>query len=165
MQNKRKQVFDLENKVPLTQQQYDDSKARLQYLEKVKLKEDSAAIAAAVEKGDLSENAEYDAALDEQGKTFGEIAKLKHKLANSFIIKVNENEAVDGANVGNYVTIKNISTEETETIQLLGEGTGYDTISIYAPLGKVLLGKKEGDIVELETPKFGDITYKILKVK
>lgn len=118
-------------------------------------------IAAARDLGDLSENADYDAARDEQGQAETRIAEIEDILLNAEIIEVKKGSKIV---VGSKVELK--IDGKTINYQLVGpvEADPLEgKISNESPLGQALLGKKEGDTVEIETPK-GKMTYKVEKI-
>ncbi len=126
-----------------------------------------AAIAEARSHGDLSENAEYDAAKERQGFIEGRIAELESKLSNAQIINpvlVN----ADGACVfGATVELEDLQSGETVVYQIVGEDEAnikHGKISINSPIARALIGKHEGDIAEVQAPG-GIREYEILGVK
>lgn len=157
------------DKLYLTKEQYDSYKARLDELIHNELPRNSEEIAAAIAQGDLSENAEYENAKEEQAKLNAEIAKIKNVLNNATLIKENDN--FDFVEVGHKVTIEFLSSDEKielktgtqETITLTGVGDGVSTIGIDSPIGKELLGKEVGDLVIVDAP-IGELTYKIIDI-
>lgn len=123
------------------------------------------AIAEAREKGDLSENAEYDAAKDAQGLLELEINKLEKMMATARIMKESE---VDTSKVTvlTRVTIKNLKVKREVTYQLVSESVANlkeKKLSVSSPIGKALLGKKIGDKVEVQTPG-GVIPFEIKNI-
>jgi transcription elongation factor GreA len=119
-------------------------------------------IANARDYGDLSENAEYDAAREEQGQVEGRIAELEEILKNADIIKAGKSDGT--VKVGNTVTLHN---GKTVTYQIVGPVEAdplAGKISNESPIGIALLGKKKGDKITITTPK-GDVTYKIEEVR
>jgi transcription elongation factor GreA len=155
-------VINLSNqqKSYLTIEQRDEMKERLSYLTNIEIPANAQAIDEAKAQGDLSENAEYDAAKDEQAKLHAEKLKLQNILNNAAIIK--ENISTDFVDVGHSVTVE-WSDGKIETIKLLGYGNGKDQISMDAPLGKALLGKKLNDSVTIEAP-VGRLHLKVLEI-
>lgn len=138
-------------------------------LENLKTKERrriSKAIGEARLLGDISENAEYDAAKDAQAHCEARIAELEGKLAQVRIIE-DQNIPSDKAYIGAIVTLKDSKKGKEIAYQLLSaEEADFEQnkISIFSPIGKGLLGKKEGDEVTIEVPE-GVLNYKILKIK
>ena len=132
----------------------------LEQLIKIDREEIKKAIAEAREHGDLKENAEYHSAKEKQGHIEGRIAELQSKIAGAKVIDVAnlDNEKIV---FGATVTITNEETEETKTLQIVGEDeadSGGGKISYNSPLGKALIGKEDGDEVVVKAPK-GDVIY------
>jgi transcription elongation factor GreA len=122
-------------------------------------------IAEARDKGDLSENAEYDAAKDAQGHMEAKIAKLEGIVGNARII---DESAIDTSKVSilSKVKIKNLKMGATVTYTLVAEEEAdlkQAKISVKSPIGKGLLGKEKGDKVDIETPG-GIMTFEILEI-
>ena len=135
-------------------------------LKVVKRKEVAQKIKEAREQGDLSENAEYEAAREEQGKIEGEISKLEAELKNCQII--DEEKSDDKVVFGSVVTLKDLEYDEELEYKLVGplEASILDNkISIESPIGKLILGRHVGDTVSAASPAGGTISYKILSVK
>lgn len=126
-----------------------------------------AAIAEARSHGDLSENAEYDAAKEKQGFIEGRIAELESKLSNAQIINPVLINA-DGACVfGATVELEDMQSGETVTYQIVGEDEAsikHGKISINSPIARALIGKFAGDVAEVQAPG-GIREYEILGVK
>ena len=113
--------------------------------------------------GDLSENAEYDAAKEAQGKIEAEIAQIENKIQHAVII-ASDSKSKTKVGLGDTVTIKEIGEEEEETYTIVGTteaDAGNNKISNESPLGKALVGKKIGDIIDVEAP-MGIIKFEIL---
>jgi len=138
--------------------------ARLKRVERPKIIE---AIAEARSHGDLSENAEYDAAKDQQGFIEGRIAELESQLSHAEIIDPSKLH-VDGKVVfGAYVDLFEIGIEVEVTYQIVGDleaDVDLGQISLSSPIGRALIGKVEGDEFEVLTPG-GTRGYEILKVR
>ncbi len=122
-------------------------------------------IAEARDKGDLSENAEYDAAKEAQGHLEAKIAKLKLTLANSRVL---DQSKVDTSQVQilNKVTIRNVASKATMTYTLVPESEANikaGKISITTPIAQGLLGKKVGDHVEIKVPS-GMMTFEVVEI-
>ena len=120
------------------------------------------AIAEAREKGDLKENAEYDAAKENQGILEARIKKLEGDLANARIL---EAESVDTSKVSilTKVTITNLNTKKQLTYQIVSEKEAdlkLNKISITSPIGKGLMGKTVGDVAEVQVPA-GIMKFKV----
>ena len=130
-----------------------------------------AAIAEARAQGDLSENAEYDAAKEKQGFIEGRIADIEAKLSNCIIIDPTELHKDGRCVFGTTVIIQDLDSEDEDEGEVEYQIVGDDEadikekkISISSPLAKALIGKENEDIVEFESPG-GLKTYEILKVK
>jgi len=137
----------------------------LDYLKTVKRKELSKAVGEAREKGDLSENAEYDAAKDEQALNEKRIADLEGKLSRAQIID-DRNIADDKVLIGATVKLKDMDSGDEVEYTLASELEAdhrQGKISITSPVAKSLLGRKENEIVEIKVPA-GVLKYKILKI-
>ncbi len=124
------------------------------------------AIAEAREHGDLSENAEYHAAKEQQGLNEARIAELEDILSRADVIDVSQ---LSGSNVkfGAHVTLVDEDTDEESVYQIVGEQEAdvkEGRISITSPIARALIGKTVGDSVEVNTPGGGK-SYEILKVK
>jgi transcription elongation factor GreA len=122
-------------------------------------------IAEARAKGDLSENAEYDAAKEEQGKLEARIAKIEDTLARARVV---DEETVDTskAYILSDVTVKNLDTGDNQTFTLVSEqeaDVSENKISVDSPIGKGLLGKEEGDEVEIDVPA-GTVKFEIVDI-
>ncbi len=139
----------------------------LQELKVVKRKEVSQKLKEARAQGDLSENAEYDAAKDEQRDIEARIFELEQLLKNVEVVDVDENEG-DGKKIAFGYTVKlmdkELKQELTVTIKGASEADSLNgSISNESPLGKALIGAKKGETVSVEAP-IGVIKYKILEV-
>ena len=138
--------------------------ARLKKTERPRIIE---AIAEARSHGDLSENAEYDAAKDQQGFIKGRIAELENQLSHAEIIDPKKLNVVGKVVFGAYVHLYEIDVEVEVTYQIVGEleaDLELGQISLSSPIGRALIGKQEGDELEVITPG-GTRGYEILKVR
>ena len=125
----------------------------------------SAAIAEAREKGDLSENAEYDAARDAQGLLEVKIARLKEKVANARVIDESKLSA-DTVQLLSKVTVENMNAKMKMQFQVVGESEAdfsKGLLSASTPIGKALIGHSKGAIVEAKVPS-GIMKFKILDI-
>jgi transcription elongation factor GreA len=150
----------------LTKKGYQKLMEELEYLKTIKRKELSKAIGAARAHGDISENAEYDAAKDAQGLNEKRIAELENKLAGARILEDHDISS-DEVLIGATVKLKDMDTEEElEYMLVSGEEADYNQnkISVDSPVGSGLLNHRVGDIVELKIPS-GTIKYKILAIR
>jgi len=140
-------------------------KDELHEMETVQRPAISKQIGEAIDKGDLSENAEYDAAKEAQGILETKIARLKNVLANARIIDDSEIDATK-AFILSTVTIKNVKNDMEMTYTLVAENEAdlkAKKISIDSPIGKGLVGKSVGDIADVETPN-GVIQFEIINI-
>ena len=149
----------------LTKEGYVRLKAELDDLKTTKRQEIAAAIAEAREKGDLSENAEYKAAKDEQGLLELKISQLDSKLAN---VKILDASKVDTSQVSLLTTvkIKNLKSKKELTYTIVPEAESNlkeKKISSTSPVGEGLLGKKVGEKAEVKTPR-GILEFEILEI-
>lgn len=139
----------------LSQKRFDELVKQLENLKTVERQKVSRAIAEAREKGDLSENAEYDAAKEAQGLLELKISELSTGLANARVL---DTSTLDTSRVTVFakVKIKNLKNKKTYIYQLVSEleaDIKTKKISVTSPIGKGLLGKSVGDIAEIETPR------------
>jgi len=142
------------DRIPITKKGYEVLKKELNKLKKVERPQNIKAIEEARAHGDLSENAEFDAAKDRQGFIEGRIGELAFKLANADIIDTDK-LPMDRAVFGSKVVIENIDTGENVEYQLVGpEESNIDKglISVSSPLGKEIIGKSPGDEFALQVP-------------
>lgn len=149
----------------MTQQGYDNLVAEINELESVQRPEISRQIAEARDKGDLSENAEYDAAKEAQGLLEGKIAQLKTILSNARIIDESR-LSTDSVQILNKVTIKNTKTGVKMAYTLVSDSEAnlkQNKISINTPIAKGLMGKKVGDVAEVQTPG-GIVSFEIVEI-
>jgi len=122
-------------------------------------------IAEARDKGDLSENAEYDAAKEAQGILEGKIAQLKKLIANARLIDESQ-ISTDMVQILNKVTIRNTKNNQQVVYTLVAENETdlkAGKIAVNTPIGKGLLGKKVGDTVEIKVPA-GLLSFEILDI-
>ncbi len=151
--------------VYLTRAGYEKLIKELDALKSEKLKI-SKAIGEARLQGDISENAEYDAAKDAQAHNAARMAEVEAKLAKVRIIE-DENIPSDKIYIGAIVTLKDLKTEEELQYMMVSpEEASYEEnkLSIFSPVGKGLMGKKEQEIVEIKVPA-GILKYQIMKIK
>ena len=146
----------------MTKEGYDKKMKEIAYLESVERPRISAAIAEARDKGDLSENSEYDAAKEAQGMLEMKISQLKDMLASARIIdeaKLNTEEV----QIMNTVTIKNTKNGATMTYTIVADSEA-NLKEKKTPIAKGLLGKHVGDIAEIRVPQ-GLMTFEIVKIE
>lgn len=154
-------------KIPFTVYGISKLKKELAYLKSVERPQVIKDIAEARTHGDLSENAEYDAAKEKQSYVEGKINDLEHKLSMANIINPIDINADGKIVFGATITIENCENNECLTYQIVGEYEAdlkLKKISITSPVARGLIGKQKGDIVQINTPN-GIIEYEILKVE
>jgi transcription elongation factor GreA len=149
----------------ITRETLEQMKAELQHLKAVERPAASRAIAEAREKGDLKENAEYDAAKEQQGLLEAKIVILEGQIANARVI---DESTIDTSKVSilTKVTVLNLNTKKAITYKIVSEKEAdlkAGKISITSPIGKGLLGKKVGDTAEVQAPA-GVIKFKIEEI-
>ena len=152
-------------KVPMTIEGFAALEAELQRLKAVERPRIIAAISEARAHGDLSENAEYHAAKEQQGHNETKVADLEDKLSRADVIDISKLGG-DSVKFGASVKLVDEDTEEEVTYRIVGEyeaDVKKGKISITSPIARALIGKKKGDQVEVATPK-GARAYEILKV-
>ncbi len=148
----------------LTQEGYEKLVGGLEYLKTIKRRQLSKAVGEARLHGDISENAEYDAARDAQGHNEKQIVELEDKLARARIL--DKNIPGDEALIGATVKLKDMDTKEELEYTLVSEleaDYAQGKISVTSPVGLGLLGSKENEIVEIKIPA-GTLKYKIIKI-
>jgi len=153
------------DRIPMTREGYDKKKAELDRMQNVEMIELAKRIAAARDLGDLSENAEYHAAREDQGMLQARIDVLKDTLARAYIVDQTSLPR-DTVVFGARVRIKNLDSGEFEVYDLVGPGEeDYDNNRILttSPRGQGLLGKKVGEKVEIKVPR-GILKYQIVDI-
>lgn len=153
-------------KIPMTAGGYQRLQTELQHLKAVERPSIIQAISEARLHGDLSENAEYHTARERQGFIEGRIAELENKLPRVEVIDVSKHKG-DRIVFGVTVTLVDVDTNKESVYQIVGDDeSNIDTglLSVSAPLARGLIGKSEGDEVEVITPN-GSKAYEILKIE
>ena len=152
--------------VPMTREGYNKIKAKIEHMETVDLPAVTDKIAEAREEGDLKENAEYHAQRENQGMLMAKINELKDKIARASIIDTSalpKDEVVFGCTV----TVEDIAYGDEEEFTFVGEGeadVNAGRILVTSPFGQGLIGKKVGEIAEVDVPA-GMLKFKILKIE
>ena len=149
----------------ITREGYDKLVAELEELKAVKRKEIAAQLGEAIAQGDLSENADYDAAKNAQAENEERIYKLENMIKSVRIIEESEIEA-DRINLGQTVVVENIETKTRDTYKIVGSNESdplNGLISNESPVGRKLMGSKLDDVVEIEIPD-GIIRLKVLEI-
>ncbi|WP_303852259.1 transcription elongation factor GreA [Seleniivibrio woodruffii] len=153
-------------RIPITTEGYATLKKELERLKSVDRKEIVLAIEEARSHGDLSENAEYDAAKERQGMIEARIAELESKMGRFQVI---DTTTLSGEKIvfGATVVIENVETSEHKKYKIVGPdeaNISKGTVSIMSPLARALVNKKAGDEVIVQAPG-GDIEYEIISVE
>ena len=155
----------MSEEILLTQEGYDKIVKEHEYLVSVRREEVSQHLKEAKSYGDLSENAEYDAAKDEQAELEDRINRLEYMMRNARI-KANDEITGEHVDLGLAVKVKDMKTKEEFEYTVVGitEADPFEgRISNESPVGKALLGKKVGESVEIET-EMGVLNYKVLEI-
>ena len=155
----------MSERIPMTLAGYEKIKAEVEQLEHEEMPKIVERIAAARAEGDLSENAEYHGARESQGMLQAKINTLKAKLSNGVIIDTSK-VPKDQIGFGATVRVKDLDFGDTEEFTLVGAGEeDYDQgkINIASPLAQGLIGRKVGDIAEVEVPA-GSHRFEILEI-
>ncbi len=153
------------NRIPMTKVGYETLKQELKQLTSVERPQNIKAIEEARAHGDLSENAEFEAAKDRQAFIHARINDLNYKLAHAEIIDT-ENLDTTRAIFGCIVLLENVDTEESVRYQLLGPEESdikKGRISVSSPLGKAMLGKEVGDEITIQVPG-GKRCYELIEI-
>ena len=140
-------------------------KEELVYMESVQRPEISRQIAEARDKGDLSENAEYDAAKEAQGILEAKISQLMGLIASARLID-ESSIGTDKVQIMNKVTIRNVKTKKDMTYTLVSESEAdlrSGKIAVNSPIAQGLLGKKVGDVADIKVPS-GTMTFEVLDI-
>ena len=154
-----------DERVWLTREGRDRLMAQLDQLKSVERPKISRAIAAARAHGDLSENAEYDAAKDQQGLLEARIRDLNDKLARSAVVD-EYNVDTDAAVLGSVVRLRDVNRDRQLTYTLVGEieaDFAAGRISVTSLVGKALIGKQVGDTIEVQVPA-GTLRFEVLEI-
>lgn len=152
-------------RVPITRKGYKTLKKELEHLRKVERPKNIKAIEEARSHGDLSENAEYEAAKDRQAFIGARLNELEDKLARAEIIDP-DTMPKDRAIFSSLVVLENIDTGENVEYRLVGPDESnieQGLISVSSPLGKAIIGKKPGDEINLQTPG-GQRSYELVEI-
>ena len=154
------------NQIPITRNGSELLKAELKQLKSIDRPNIVQAIAEARAQGDLSENAEYDAAKERQGFIEGRLAQIEAILSQAIIIDPVSLNAGGKCIFGSTVEIEDLDEETKFTYQIVGDDEAdikNKKISINSPLSKAMIGKEEGDVIDFESPG-GLKNYEIIKV-
>ena len=153
--------------VLLTKEGYKKLREEIEYLSNDRRREVAERIKVAREFGDISENAEYDDAKNEQAMLEARIAKLAEQLAAARVIEKKE-IAKDVVSVGAHVRLRDLEAKETVEYHIVGSAEANPAelkLSNESPVGKAIIGHKKGETVEVVTPRGAKLKYKILEIK
>lgn len=153
--------------VILTPEGYEQLRAELELLRTVKRREIAERIAAAREFGEIAENAEYDDAKNEQMMLEHRIAQLEERLANAQVI---DRKKVDTSvvSIGSVVRLRDLDAKQTTEYFIVGSAEANpaeNKLSNESPVGKAIMGRKRGEVVEVATPRGSKIKFKIMEIK
>ncbi|MDC0535468.1 transcription elongation factor GreA [Francisellaceae bacterium] len=154
-------------KMPITVNGATALREELKILKSEKRPEVIAAISEARAHGDLKENAEYHAAREQQGFIEGRIKDIESKLSNATIVDINKISATSKVVFASTITLANVETDDEVRYQIVGVDEAdikKGKISISSPIARALIGKEEGDVVEVTTPR-GLIEYEVLEIE
>jgi transcription elongation factor GreA len=152
--------------VILTPEGYSKLKEEIEHLSTAKRREVAERIKHAREFGDISENSEYDDAKNEQAMLEHRIALLQERLANARVIEADEIRS-DVVGLGTRVRLKDMDANETIEYTIVGSAEANpaeNRLSNESPVGKAILGRKKGEIVEVAAPR-GSLKFKIMDIK
>jgi transcription elongation factor GreA len=154
-----------EERIPMSREGYEKLKADLDRMQSTEMIEVTKRIAAARAMGDLSENAEYHAAREDQGMLQARIDALKDKLSRAYFIDRN-NIPIDTVAFGARVKVKDLDLGDEEVFELVGPGDedyNNNKILTTSPIGQGLMGKKLGDVAEIKVP-MGTVRFEVLEI-
>ena len=152
--------------VILTPEGYKKLQQEIEYLSNEKRREVADRIRIAREFGDISENAEYDDAKNEQALLEHRIATLEERLRDAKVIN-KKDVAKDVVSVGSKVRVRDVTAKETVEYHIVGSAEAnpaQNKLSNESPVGKAIIGHKKGETVEVAAPR-GSMKYKILEIK
>jgi len=155
----------IEKQIILTPEGLKKLEEELNYLRTVKRKEVADRIKQAIEFGDLSENSEYDEAKKEQAFIEGRILTLEKQLRNAQVIDANE-VSTDRVSLGSKVVLEDLEAGDILEYEIVGSmeaNPSESRISNESPVGKAIMGKKVGSIVEVDVPE-GTLKYKVIDI-
>ena len=154
-----------DDRIPMSRDGYEKKKAELDRMMNVDMIEIAKRIAAAREMGDLSENAEYHAAREEQGHIQARIDRLKDQIGRAYIID-RSTLPTDAVVFGARVKVKDLDLAEEEEFVLVGPGEedyNSNRILTSSPIGQGLLGKKIGEVAEIQVP-MGKLRFEVMAI-
>jgi transcription elongation factor GreA len=154
-----------DERIPMSREGYEKKKAQLDHMQNIEMIEVTKRIAAARELGDLSENAEYHAAREDQGILQARINRLKDELGRAYLVD-RSTLPNDVVVYGSKVRVKDLDVDEEETFELVGPGEedyNQNKILTSSPIAQGLMGKKEGEVVEIQVP-MGKLHFQIVSI-
>jgi transcription elongation factor GreA len=152
--------------VILTAEGHEKLKEEIEYLSNEKRREVAERIRVAREFGDIAENAEYDDAKNEQAMLEHRIAQLEERLRNARVIEADE-VTTEAVSIGSKVRLKDMDANKTVEYHIVGAAEANPAekkLSNESPVGKAIMGKKKGEVVEVTAPR-GSLKYKIMDIK
>lgn len=152
---------------PITKKGFEALKAELDRLRKVERPNVIEAIAEARAHGDLSENAEYDAAKERQGFIESRIIEIESKLADARVVEITAARTTETVVFGSTVLVIEQESQSKKQYTLVGQDEAdmkFNKISIQSPVGRALIGKRVGDFVEVTTP-VKQVEYEVVEIK
>jgi transcription elongation factor GreA len=152
------------DEISITEDKKKALQEELQYLKTVKRKEILESLEAAKALGDLSENAEYHQAREDQGKTEDRINQIEYMLQSAHVIKKHHSTKVE---IGTTVKVRKENAKDTVSYSIVGAeeaDMSQNKISNKSPLGEALFGKTKGDVVSITTPK-GLVKYTLVEIQ
>ena len=152
--------------VILTPEGYEKLKSEIEHLSTDKRREVADRIRVAREFGDISENAEYDDAKNEQAMLEHKIAQLEERLVNARVIETDDVD-LSVVSIGAKVRLKDVDANQTVEYIIVGSAEANPAeskLSNESPVGKAIIGKKKGETVEVSAPR-GSLKYKIMDIK
>ena len=153
------------DRIPMTREGFDKKKADLDRLKNVEMLEVTKRVATARDMGDLSENAEYHAAREDQGLLQARIRMIEDELARAYIVDP-ASLPKDTVVFGCRVKVRDLDMEEDEVFELVGPGSedaDKGRILTSSPIGQGLLGKKKGDVAEIRVPR-GVLRFQVMDI-
>ena len=148
----------------ITEEKKKSLEIELNHLKTIRRKEILESLEAARALGDLSENAEYHQAREDQGKTEDRITQIDHMLKSSVVVKKHSSDSVE---IGTTVKVKKENTKDEVIYSIVGAeeaDMANNKISNKSPLGEALFGRKKGEVVSIKTPK-GLVKYTLLDIQ
>ena len=156
----------VDDRIPMSREGFDKKRGELDRLQNVEMLAVTKRVAAARDMGDLSENAEYHAAREDQGILQARINDLKNQLSKALIVE-KSNQPTDSVIFGCRVRVRDMDIEEEEEFVLVGPGEedhDNNKILMSSPIGQGLAGKKVGEIAAIPVPK-GILRFEVLEIE